>query len=1173
MWIDRDLFYEDRDGEFKNIGHDGIESFHDPLVVLGDPGVGKTTLLRRLGEQPDTAYVHAAALVRAEDPGALLPEARRVAVDGLDEIATSGTGSAVEAVLRQLRRMGTWSFILSCRTAEWRDAVDRLRIEDAYAAEAATSYLIPFDDDGARAFLEHEFPGVQVPALLQHLKSRSLTHTCRNPLVLRMFGEVARAGGGIPETRTELFAGACRAMIGYDRRRSVVQVVRRDADDLLLASGAICATLLLCDLMGVHDGPRAETPAGYLNASDIGGLPLAGAAPDALRTRLFRDEGEGRHSCEHRALAEYLGAGWLARCVDEGLSDKRILALFDGCGGSPGCSPVPGCFPVPTALRGLHAWIARLSPVLAGRCIAADPYAVLRDRETETLDEDRARSLLAALKERSGEDPWFDTEDWGVHPAAGLMRKELKGDVMNVLAAPGDHAHLSAFLVDAMAGTDLSPEAGRTLQGILLDRGREYRERAAAFRTLALAGVLGDEEGLVLRLLDIGDAESARLACVMLADAAVNVLPARMPAAAARRRLRLVSVDGHDPEARPAQPIRDGAFGDLDNARRMALLDFIAVGAPAMIAEAEEGERSALTDLARRLAARVLEDDPEVAPQRVWTWIGWTNEADGEGERARERLAAVFRSGCALRASLLEHVLLTPHPNGIRIARRELEDTGLGLLPDEEDLAGLLKAGRPRAEVGTIDPETWQDFLGLAQSAGTSGKPEPDAAVTAEDLEPEASWVAVDGEQTGQGGGQAGVVSARQPDGRSCRELLCEQVDRIAAGDLRALALPAAVYLGRSGAIGGHTSWDPSAAPNERLQDFLGEELSGRVLDGFVAVLGRSDLPGVAEIVQVHCDGGEHEAEAPLICGMAVALGRGLTLDTVERMTLEAALVAWRRAPMSASDGHFDIGPALEEMVFGSVGDIERYYRASIEPQLARNVEYVREVDLLGEEWRFDFAGLSGLLSIEWLRAWPAMVGHAQAELLTCAIENSPREALRELVVDCRDRAHPDELARLNWLSVACVVDLEGSRDAFLAAAGDTPELLGHVRDRIQGHFRFAYTPLDSLVFVVEAFGTRWPRKAERPGRERGGRGWNDPYDASAFIERTIRAIAGRPGAEAGAALERLIANHAPSYAGTARQALAFQRKARRDCEHRIPTVDGLRAFMTTASAVPSGRR
>ena len=484
MWIDRDLFYEDSDGEWKVIGQAGVDTLGNPLVILGDPGVGKTTLMRHLCEGQNMTYVHAAALVRAEDPEVLLPEAGRVAVDGLDEVATPGTGSAVEAVLRQLRRTECWSFVLTCRTAEWRDAVDRARIEDACAGETVTSYLMPFDGEGARAFLEHEFPGVQVPALLQHLKNRGLVHVCRNPLILRMYGEVARAGGGLPETRTELFAGACRALLGYDRRRSVVQLVRREEDDLLLASGAICAALLLCNLIGAHDGLDAATPPGFLNVSDIGGLPFADAAPDALRTRLFTAEGEGRLSYVHRAIAEYLGAMWLTRCVEEGHSDSRILALFDGRGGMAGASPVPACSPgagsspgpgsspVPTALRGLHSWIARLSPALAGRCIAADPYAVLRDRETETLDDDQARALLAALKVRSGEDPCFDTEDRGVHPAAGLMRRELRNDVMGVLEASAGHAQLSAILVEAMAGTDLSTEAGRMLQGILLDRER-----------------------------------------------------------------------------------------------------------------------------------------------------------------------------------------------------------------------------------------------------------------------------------------------------------------------------------------------------------------------------------------------------------------------------------------------------------------------------------------------------------------------------------------------------------------------------------------------------------------------------------------------------------------------------------------------------------------------------
>ena len=645
----------------------------------------------------------------------------------------------------------------------------------------------------------------------------------------------------------------------------------------------------------------------------------------------------------------------------------------------------------------------------------------------------------------------------------------------------------------------------------------------------------------------------------MLADAAINVLPARMPAAAARRKLRLVSVDGEDPEARPGQAIRDGAFGDLDNARRMALVEFIAAGAPAMIAEAEEGERSALTDsgetprragAGNRSGGRAAAGSGRGSDGRTRT--------DGEDERARERLTAVFRDERGLRAALLEHVLLAPQPNGIRMACRELEATGLGLEPDADDLAGLVKAARPRAEGGMIDPEIWEDFSG--------SRNQPARAQTRSAMQPSQQWIRSVKRRPlriPSGGGDAGT--AKPAPGRHGNRTAASTARRCPGKPTR--LTPATFAFWRcpllSISAGPTHSTErrtvtPRSRPEERLRAVLGDELSERVLQGFVAVLGRSDLPQAAAIAQIHCADGEHEAEAPLICGIAVALGRGLPLDAVERATLEAALMAWRRMPRGVTDGNRDIGFALEDMVFKSVADIERHYRASIEPQLACNAEFVRELDLLADEYRLGFDGVAGRLSIEWLRAWPAMDGQAQADLLTCAVEKAPRGALRELAVDCRDRAHPDEFTRLNWLSVACIVDLEGSRGALLATAENDRGFLGHVRERIADQKRFADTPLESLVFVVEAFGTRWPRMADRPGSGRAGRGWNDPRDASAFIERTIHAIANRPEPEAGDALRHLVANHAPTYADTARQALAFQRKVWRDCGHEVPTVNDL---------------
>ena len=1155
MEIFRKLACIERDGAWKEVRQDRIDRlFGSVVAVLGDPGMGKTTLLRRLGQGKGMTYVHAADLLLADDPGTLIPEDARPVVDGLDEIACPGTGSAVAAVLERLDEAESMPPVLACRAAEWRGAADLARLEDAYVDEPTVLYLTPFDGDEAREFLAGEFPGCRVDALLRHVGDSGLARAWGNPLVLRLLGEAARGGDDLPGTRAELLDRGCRAMAGRDIGAGIALPVGADEDELLLAAGAVCATLLLCDLRGVHDGLPAATPAGCANVADFVGLPLAGAAADALATRLFRAEGGGRFSYFHRAVAEYLGARWLTRCIDEGVADERVLAPFEAGGG------------VPTALRCLHAWLARLGPVLAGRCIAADPYAVLRDGETETLDLERARALLAALGERSGEDPWFDTENRGAPPALGLMRAELKDDIVGLLAVPGRHAEAAALLADSMGGTELWVEAGWMLKGMVFDRDREHGERFAAMNTLRLAGALDDKEGAVLRLLGMGDAVSARLACELLAQWGDDVVPAAPESADGGGRLRLVVGGAGEPEARSVEVCEDDPFGALDAARLAAALDGIAAGASAMMAEADVPERSAFTDLMRRLAARVLEADPAVAPQRVWAWIGWTRQAEGDGGGARECLAAVLRKQRALRTALHEHVLLTPGEDASWVGERELEVTGLGLCPVEDDVAALREAARARA---AVDPEVRRRLWVLRRSAGGTdrwpGVAEEEAAAL--DGAPPIDMPGWTMEETDEA-----ETAAKPLDGRALRRSLAGKEDPIAAGDVGVLAAPAAVWLGRCDVLGGRVDRDPSVLPDARLREVLGAELGERVLAGFVAVLRRDDLPGAAEIARADCSGEEHEAAAPLICGAAVALGGGLPLDVVARATLEAACMAWLRAPRGASDRLLEsIGSTLEGMVLRSGEDMERHFRDSIEPQLAGNAACVPDLDRLAEYCRFTRLAIG--LSVEWLRKYPELNGTAQADLIECAIESAPREALRDLIGDCRGTVLQNRGTRQKWLSAACLVDPEGSREALLAAADD-PDFLGHVRDAIGDATRFADAPLDSLVFVVEAFGARWPRVPELPGDDGMGHGWSDPRDASAFIERTIHAIANRPQPEATDALRNLIENHAPSYAGTLKRALAFQRKARRDCEQEILTVAGFQALMEgipMAAVEPSG--
>ena len=97
------------------------------------------------------------------------------------------------------------------------------------------------------------------------------------------------------------------------------------------------------------------------------------------------------------------------------------------------------------------------------------------------------------------------------------------------------------------------------------------------------------------------------------------------------------------------------------------------------------------------------------------------------------------------------------------------------------------------------------------------------------------------------------------------------------------------------------------------------------------------------------------------------------------------------------------------------------------------------------------------------------------------------------------------------------------------------------------------------LVFIVEAFGTHWSR-CGHPGSIIHGN--QNPWDAADLIEGTIHAIARHPSPEATDALRKLIADHAPTYADTARHALALQIRTRRDSEYASPTVSQLQSVM-----------
>ncbi len=662
--ITRKLAHEDRDRQPQVIDQDQIAAIPEPIVILGDPGLGKSVLTKTLGELPSMKYCRAGTFVRTAKPEALIPADERIIVDGLDEIASSTPGGAVDSVLSQLSKMGNPSFILSCREADWRGAADSIQIKDDYGAAPVLLHLQPFGYGDAQDFLSNEFPTVDAGFVLEHLASRGLEGIYENPLTLRMLGEVAQEDGSLPDTRAQLFDRACRVMLSEKNPRHLDDShVHRSHEDLLLAAGAICATQVLCARIGVYTGPYANTPEDFVNVSDVAALLFGEAADDALRTRLFQAEGESRFTHIHRVIAEYLGAEWLVRCFDNEVSERRIFALFRQGEG------------VPTSLRGLHAWMAHFSAVLAGRCIGADPYAVLRYGEAETLGLEQARALLAALEKLSEEDPYFRSEDWGRHPASGLVCAELKDDILAIIGTPRLHTQLTVLLLEAVAGTALAEELASALETILFDRDRILAERSCAADAICATGACADWEATIRRLLEMEEADSARLACEVLARVGAPTVSTGTAIDVVLAFFGLAANQGPASVSREIRHVPSHLFGDLDTEQLATLLDGLAERARPLIGEADHSATSHLADLVRRLTVRVLEADPGIEAGRIWAWIDWLDGSDGYNDDTRNRLTEIFHKEHGLRAALLEHVLLTPCEDGAWMAAHRLIET------------------------------------------------------------------------------------------------------------------------------------------------------------------------------------------------------------------------------------------------------------------------------------------------------------------------------------------------------------------------------------------------------------------------------------------------------------------------------------------------------------------
>lgn len=1134
-----------------------------PIVILGDPGSGKTELTKTLEKQLSFVRFTGGTFYRNQNNVRLGHESnRRLIIDGLDEIASSSGVSPIDEVLKKLSQIGNPNFVLSCRSADWQGSTDRYKIREDYGVEPVTLHLQPFTYENARVFLTTRDEKIDANYVLDELDKHDLSEFYVNPLTLTLVAEIVAAGQGLPKGRVELLDRASELLTSERNPAHQRSPAAQSSLDILLDSaGAAFSHLLLSGSSGLTDRPRELRPDGYVHIGELNDISDAHNISTVIKTRLFQSPDENLFIPFHRVIAEYLGARWLSRQLSNGLSERRVFQALTFSGG------------VPTAFRGLHAWLAHFSPRLAPRCIATDPYGVLRYGEADRLPLDQARLLINSLASLADEDPYFRSEDWGKRTISGLARPELKNEVVSLIKSPDRHFHLSTLILEALGGSSLTKVITQELLSIVRNLAAAYAERSHAAEALINSNVDIDWPEVAADLQTRKGSGDKRLVLDIMAQTrGVGFSAGQISEAILDYKKPSHQHDADEPDDEPyTSGMVYGITRRLSIQRCGEILDEIALRLQRLKKPAHWRPGYEFSSSIHELFEKAIENQQLPTPERAWSWLKLTEGERNDPSELRQPIHDWLMQNPSLRRKIQEIAFGEASNNGgpWTAIVHELPNANQALSVSAIDAAEFLTGIGSKDTLDNFDIELW---VALTQSRlGPDGIPDSlQAAVNVgihhhSTLEQQWKTLTSRPKRDWEKERQARNSDHERKRTRKFakhRASFWPIRERIASGEeIGALKQIANAYLGR------YSDLDREASPDGRVRLWLGDDLTSAALNGFTRALSRNDMPSARQIAETHAESKEWNVESVLVSGIAELIRSGKGLNTVSVPILESALAAWWEFPdFNSSRLGEHIQDRLEDLVFSSEQRTEDFLCSVIEPRISAGNQHVPTLYRIAHEARF--RPVAGKLALRWLREHPTANSSVQRELLQIAIEHAETSDVKILMRErLSDLRNAEVATRRAWMSSAFILDFDYFLETLTQFFSEDKHHIWGLREVARperGDRQARKLSIPQLEFVIQVSAEKWP-SVPHPTSS-----WGDthPWHATEFINSCINALAADPKEEASASLGRLAS--APAAAGYVDQlnhARAQQLRLRRDTEFRTPTFEQIKR--TLAGGLP----
>lgn len=1106
------------------------------IVLLGDPGAGKTHLFRAAAAASCARFITARAFLNT--PADKL-HGHVLFIDGLDEKrAGRQDRDTVDALVVKLFDVAPPKVRISCRAADWLGDSDLAAMAPFFDQQggACVLHLDNLSGDEQIGVLAGQRVGTgDAKSFLSEATDRGLGEFLENPQNLIMLWRAVQTGSW-PVTRKELFQLSTTLMLQeFNSERARFGSGVFSVSELRPVAGAVCAVRLMSDVdaISLSDGEGVPGSPSYRSLNFYSPEKVLAA----LCRRIFDVTPEQETvDYTHRTTAEFLAAQFLAFRVREGLPLARIMALI-GVDRHPAAE-----------LRGLHAWLAVHLPEQCAELIEADPYGVLTYGDAASLDRTSCTILIRALDSLSRTNPWFRSGNWHVRAIGALARPDMVGEFRAILNNTNSGFGVRSVVIDALALGYPLPAMLPDLQTILARQASVYAERLGALNALLRMGE--DGQSAIRRSFDtlLGNSDNdLRLRAAILE--ALYGDPYGQ-----RDILTLIEELYQASSALPAGTLRSLAE-IIPESDLATMLDSIAPP-PEDYADSE-GKSWEPRWFYNRILVRGWSTLDPFEPSRVMEWLRKRLGFKGAlGESwTRELRAAMQAKPERLRAIAVEFFNRVTLDENRWLALHEFHKATLFEL-NTQVLAELSVQAFDTAQPGS-DRRLFLYEVALAQCFQLPPSQveaafdyldscaEDDAALR---IARDAALVIVLPAKYFE------YRSSNAPQSEENRERQQQDFDRdieqIRSGDhvgwLRHLAM---IYFGLYG------DTDQSLLPRRRIAQCLGEERVDAAHETLIASLSRSDLPTFSDVMRLAADHRLYEWWYALIAGLNLRWSTRKDLADLPDDFLKGMLVFDISHPVIEGDpAKRAVHPWRIALVQDRTELARDAYLALARLRLSQAEQVIDGLhELLNDQ---NFEPYRPKIVIDLLRQFPNADPFRLAELLDAvATLTSMHHEFLQLAAPVVSNANiVGERQRDLWLVTAYTIAPEQFERDVEQRAFVRRELVFDLRDRVNSMLKAraeSPLPVPMLEYMARLTGLLFPDANHPAG---GWWGNTNVWDGSEHFRVLINLISTSPGGTATDALRRLEADpQLSSYKPHISHALSSQRQRRRDAEYDRP--------------------